>query len=187
MKIAVATTPKFFVEENAIIHALFEEGLDYIHINKPGSEPIYCERLLTLMQPQWYSKTIVDDHFYLQNEYNLKGIHLSNRNSQIPEGYKGFITRLCNIDEIDRWIGKCGYVILNANPTIINLAKAEHIISHKVYARGVTTIDGLQFVQDNGFGGFILEDVLWNKFDHHESSDYKDLIELFKKFRKATD
>ena len=40
MKLIVITTPTFFTEEDQIITALFEEGLDYLHLRKPGTEPI---------------------------------------------------------------------------------------------------------------------------------------------------
>ena len=30
------TQPTYFVEEDKILSALFEEGLDMLHINKPG-------------------------------------------------------------------------------------------------------------------------------------------------------
>ena len=35
MKLIVVTTPTFFVEEDKIITALFEEGLDILHLRKP--------------------------------------------------------------------------------------------------------------------------------------------------------
>ena len=35
MKLIVVTAPTFFVEEDKIITALFEEGLDILHLRKP--------------------------------------------------------------------------------------------------------------------------------------------------------
>ncbi len=37
MKLIVVTTPTFFVEEDKIITALFEEGLDVLHLRKAGN------------------------------------------------------------------------------------------------------------------------------------------------------
>ncbi len=48
MKLIIMTLPTYFVEEDKILTALFDEGLDMLHINKPQSEPLYAERLLTL-------------------------------------------------------------------------------------------------------------------------------------------
>lgn len=187
MKVAVATCPQFFVEENAIIQALFEEGLDLLHIRKPDSEPIFCERLLTLVPSKWYGRIIVNDHFYLHNEYNLKGIHLSTRNPEPPHDYNDYISCSCQIDEIDRKHERYGHLVIDATPSLINKAAESHKITKKIWVRGVTTLDGVQFVKDKGFGGIVLEDVIWSKFDFHESYNYKELIDLFKNFRKAAD
>lgn len=187
MKIVVATSPQFFIEENTIIQTLFEEGLDILHISKPESEPIFCERLLTLIDPKWYGKVVVEDHFYLKDEYNLRGIHLTDRNPDIPSNYKGLVSRTCTVDDIEKWNNRCGYVILNTSPSIVQQAMSRHLISHKVYAGGVTTLEEVMDAQKYGFGGIVINDVLWNQFDHHESYNYRDLIDLFNKFRKATD
>ena len=43
------TKPTFFVEEDKILGNLFEEGLENLHLYKPGASPMYSERLLTLL------------------------------------------------------------------------------------------------------------------------------------------
>ena len=57
MKLIVVTTPTFFVEEDKIITALFEEGLDILHLRKPETPAMYSERLLTLI-PEKYHRRI---------------------------------------------------------------------------------------------------------------------------------
>ena len=47
MKLILITTPTYFVEEDKIITALFEEGLDTLHLRKPDTAPMFAERLLT--------------------------------------------------------------------------------------------------------------------------------------------
>ena len=41
MKLILLTPPDFFVEEDKILTALFEEGMDLLHLRKPQTEPIY--------------------------------------------------------------------------------------------------------------------------------------------------
>ena len=41
MKLILMTTPYFFVEEHQIINALFDEGLEILHLRKPETEPVY--------------------------------------------------------------------------------------------------------------------------------------------------
>ena len=101
MKLILMTPPSYFVEEDKIITALFEEGLDILHLRKPNTAPLYAERLLTLIPEQYHKRIVVHGHFYLKEEYKLKGIHLSKRNPIAPENYKGHLSRSCHtLEEI---------------------------------------------------------------------------------------
>ena len=93
MKLLLLSSPNFFVEEDKILATLFEEGLDILHLRKPHSEPVYCERLLTLLPQKYHQRIVTNDHFYLKEEFDLMGIHLSERNPEIPHGYKGVTTQ----------------------------------------------------------------------------------------------
>ena len=62
MKLAIMTKPTFFVEENKILEALFEEGLDDLHIYKPNSSPVYIERLLSLLPESTHRRITVHPH-----------------------------------------------------------------------------------------------------------------------------
>ena len=83
------TKSTFFVEEDKILTTLFDEGMDNLHLFKPGSTPLYAERLLSLIPEDYYRKITVHDHFYLKNEYDLAGIHLDSAETEIPNNYKG--------------------------------------------------------------------------------------------------
>ena len=55
MKLAIATMPTFFVEEDKIITRLFEEGLDYLFLYKEYAHPQFMERLLNLIPKKYHS------------------------------------------------------------------------------------------------------------------------------------
>ena len=129
MKLIILTPPDFFVEEDKIINSLFEEGLDLLHLRKPDSEPVYSERLLTLLPEEYHKQIVVHDHFYLKEEFNLKGIHLNSRNPKAPEGYKGHLSRsLHSLDELRNERKDYDYVFLSPfstaypNPVIMPLS-----------------------------------------------------------------
>jgi len=84
---------RIFVEEDKILASLFDEGLDNLHLYKPGSSPMYSERLLTLLPEDYCKKITVHDNFYLKEEYNLRGIHISDETTPKPSGYKGHLSR----------------------------------------------------------------------------------------------
>ena len=65
MKVILQTTPLFFTEEDKIITALFEEGLDVLHVHKKQAQPILYERLLSLIPEQYHQQIVMQEHFYL--------------------------------------------------------------------------------------------------------------------------
>lgn len=202
MKLIVLTSPDFFVEEDKILASLFEEGLDLLYLRKPHHEPVYSERLLTLLPEEYHKRIMVYDHFYLKEEFGLMGIHLSRHNPTAPADYKGHISRSCyTLDEINEARRKSDYVMLshvfdslsdkgvNAAFTEEQIHKAarEGIIDRKVLAMGGVTLDNINKVRDMGFGGVAVRGDLWNRFNIHHGADYKELINHFRKLRKASE
>ena len=114
MKLIIMTKPTFFVEEDKILASLFDEGLDNLHLYKPGAEPMYSERLLTLLPDDYYGKITVHDNFYLKDEYGLRGIHLDDDKTEIPSKYKGRISRTCcALEQLKEAKKKSDYVFLD--------------------------------------------------------------------------
>lgn len=202
MKLILITPPTYFVEEDKIITALFEEGLDILHLRKPNTAPIFAERLLSLIPEQYHKRIVVHGHFYLKDEYRLKGVHLSNRNPQIPDSYKGHISRSCHsLEEIKEHKRNCDYVLFspefndaspkayNTNYTHEELRKAHKagIIDKKVIALGGIDIDNVRKVKEYGFGGVAIMSAIWDQFNTCTDCDYTQLIEYFKKLKKLVD
>ena len=200
MKLVVMTQPTFFVEEDKIIASLFDEGLDALHLFKPGSSPMYSERLLTLLADDICSKITVHGNFYLKEEYRLRGIHLNDTTTEVPAGYKGKVSRTCRkLDELKETKKRSEYVFLQSifdsqtNPDDrqsfteeeLKTAAKQGLIDKHVYALGGMNIDNIRMAKDLGFGGVVICGDLWNRFDIHSETDFKELIAHFEKLRKA--
>ena len=95
MKLVIMTQQAFFVEEDKILSALFDEGMADLHLRKPGAEPMMAERLLSLLPETTYGKITVHDHYYLKNEYRLAGIHIDSADAP-PKDYRGKVGRTCS-------------------------------------------------------------------------------------------
>lgn len=202
MKLILMSTPYFFVEEHQIINTLFEEGLDGFHLRKPNTEPIYSERLLSLIPEEYRKRIVVHDHFYLKNEYNLKGIHLNQRNPELPQKYRGHIScschtaeeviahkRACNyvlLSPIFDSISKTGYTASFSSQQLLDL-KAKKIIDKKVMALGGITLENISQIKDYGFGGAVILGDIWNRFSIHSSDNYKELINHFRHLKNAVE
>ncbi len=200
MKLAIMTKSTFFVEEDKILASLFDEGLDNLHLFKPGSSPMYSERLLTLLPEEDHRHITVHDHFYLKQEYGLAGIHLDTPTLAVPDGYKGKYSRTCtDLSLLKEMKKKSQYVFLkNVFDCIefkeekssfslqqLESAAKDGLIDKKVYALGGITLDNLKIAKSLGFGGVVVCGDLWNQFDIHNETDFKELITHFEKLRKA--
>ncbi len=200
MKLIVMTQPTFFVEEDKILASLFDDGLDSLHLYKPHSEPMYSERLLTLLPKEYYSKITVHDNYYLKEEYKLRGIHIDDATTQPPNGYRGHISRTCTkLEELKATKKNADYVFLKyifdsqtesdqkASFTAEELKDASRhgLIDRHVYALGGMNLDNIRMAKELGFGGIVISGDLWNRFNIHQELDYKALINHFSKLRKA--
>lgn len=202
MKLILLTSPNFFIEEDKILTTLFEEGLDQLHLRKPGSEPVYCERLLTLIPSEYHNRIITYDHFYLRDEFDLMGIHLSQGDAEAPQGYKGNITRTgYSLEEVKAYKQNSLYVCMDCiypsvsepgrNPLYttdeLKDAVRQGIIDRKVMALGGVKLENLKEIKELGFGGAVVRGDLWNRFDIHSGYDYKMLISHFRNMRRIAD
>lgn len=199
MKLIVMTAPTFFVEEDKILTSLFDEGMDSLHLYKPHSSPLFAERLLMLLREDDRSKITIHETFRLKKEYGLRGIHIDDAATPVPDGYRGRVTRTCDsLDEARETKRQCDYVFLNntfgktdkdtsaAPLTAEELADGSRrgIIDRRVYAYGGVTEDNIRMARELGFGGVVVCDDLWEKFNIHTGTDYKELMRHFDKLRR---
>lgn len=200
MKLVIMTQPTFFVEEDKILTALFDEGMDNLHLYKPGASPMYSERLLSLLPESMYGKITVHENYYLKNEYGLSGIHLDLEDKEPPADYRGKYSRTCyDVDKLAYMKKKSEYVFLYgvfgkqqydsihqalSRPQLEDLA-SRGLIDKRVYALGGLSLDNVREAKDLGFGGVVVCEALWNKFNIHSELDYKELISHFEKLRKV--
>lgn len=202
MKLILITTPTYFVEEDKILTSLFEEGLDILHLRKPDTPPVYAERLLTLIPEKFHKRIVVHGHFYLKDEYRLKGIHLNLRNPQAPHNYSGHLSCSCHsIEEVREKKSSYDYVFLS--PVFDSISKAGYasafsedqlraadkagIIDRRVIALGGIDETNIRRVKDMGFGGAAILGGLWEKFNVSTDYNYQALIDHFKLLKKLAD
>lgn len=202
MKLIVVTPPTFFIEEDNIITALFEEGLDILHLRKPETPAMYSERLLTLIPEKYHKRIVTHEHFYLKEEFDLMGIHLNRRNPNEPHDYAGHVSQTCrSVEEVQNKKHFYDYVFMspvydcitkkgtfsNYTPEVLRAAGKERIIDTKVMALGGITHNNILEVKDFGFGGAVVMGDLWSKFDARTDRDYLDIIRHFKKLKDMAD
>ncbi len=77
MKLIVLSNPTHLKNEHEWLCSLFEMGLEYYHLRKPGFEKSAIENFLKQISPNYYNRIVLHSHYELAEKYNLKGIHIS--------------------------------------------------------------------------------------------------------------
>ena len=192
MKLAVATRPTFFIEEDKIITRLFDEGLDYLFLYKEYPHPQFVERLLNLI-PKKYHKRIFSCNSRLMQEYKLAGT-LFSLGSNAPLGNEkgkkvGYASNLQHLKELRET-----YDIVCFGPFGRKFYQSSELnefgkkfINKKTWAFGDIDESNLKRLTNYGFGGVILNELIWDNFDSCRSTDYTELIDRFKRIKKVVD
>ncbi len=193
------TQPTYFVEEDKILTALFDEGMDMLHINKPEPDLTYAERLLSLLPKNRMDRISVHQHYFLRKEYGLRGIHIDNPADEIPADFKRHVTRSTpNISDLKAMKKQCDYVMLHSlydslhdevraslTEDDMRAARKEGLIDRHVYALGGMSLETIPRAKDLGFGGVVICGDLWNRFSIQHEMDFRGVIEHFRKLRRA--
>ena len=178
MQIIVITRPDLFDGEAAEITQLFAAGLEILHLRKPEVNREELEALIQEIPSTYHSRIVLHEHFDLAVRYGLCGIHLNRRNSEVPQGYTGAVSRSCHsLEEAVHYKDGCNYLFLSPiydsiskegygaafSKECLRKAHSEGIIDQKVYALGGITVDHLPEIHSLGFGGAVLLGGIWQR------------------------
>lgn len=184
-KLIVLTTPYFFPDEGQIISRLFEEGLERLHLRKPGCTAEALRALISSIPMIYYPRIILHDWFSIAVERNLGGVHLNRRNPIPPDNFTGSISRSCHsLQEVEQ-SRHCDYVFLS--PLFDSISKegygrafsmeelaaasSDGIINEKVFALGGIDTTTLPLLKDLPFGGVAVLGAVWGKEVSIDNSD----------------
>lgn len=164
----VVTSPVFFSNEAMFLHRLLANGVDIIHLRKPGASESDCEHLLKKMSAEDRLHIVIHDFFELAEPYGLLGIHLNARRNTVPDDYKGHVSRSCHsLEEVRQYKDICDYVFLSPifdsvskqgyasafTDSVLRLVSEQGIIDNKVVALGGVTPDKISYLKSLNFGG----------------------------------
>ena len=82
--IIVISNPEPILNEQAVIHQLFDEGLEIFHIRKKDFSESEMRKFIEQIPEKYFNRIVLHSHYHLADEYNLKGIHVpvSNNNAR---------------------------------------------------------------------------------------------------------
>lgn len=183
-ELCIITLPEFFEGETALVNALFEHGMQRLHLRKPqATEQQMAEWIEQIAHP-FRHHIVVHDHHQLAIKYHLGGVHLNSRNPSFTlsplrelERAESFtISRSCHsIAEVVKYKDECDYVFLSPifdsiskqgygaafSREELSAARSQGILASNVYALGGISHNNITEVAQLGFSGAAVLGALW--------------------------
>lgn len=182
--VIVITKPEMFPGEADMVNTLFANGMQRLHLRKPGASEEEMAEWIGRIDLPFRQKIIVHDHHRLLRTMGLGGIHLNARNPDAPAWFSAerqkrrsvTLSRSCHsLEEIAQWKGVCDYLFLSPIFDSISkggyasaftretLLQAYHdgLFSKPVYALGGVSADNIRSIYDYGFAGAAVIGSLW--------------------------
>jgi thiamine-phosphate pyrophosphorylase len=185
VKIIVVSHPDFLEDEIPAVQLLFENGLEYFHVRKPLADKDSYRNFIKKIAPCYHTYLIIHNYFELVDEFEIKGIHLTSKNTKIPTHSNVQISRSChNFEEIITHkpyydylflspifnsISKQGYTSAFSSDKLEE-AKEKHIIDNKVIALGGINSETIHQIKKWDFGGIAVLGYLWEDFKTTKNS-----------------
>jgi len=192
MKLILISNPFNLNNEHLLLSSLFENGLEYFHLRKPDHSYEELKGYLERIPQQYHNKIVLHSHHQLANEYNVKGIHftqkipytkneeLNNRSGLQKSISCHTIDELKNLDQVFDYafispvfesISKPGYTasfqLSELKEYLINKTKKVELI-----ALGGVKEETIPKAVDMGFDGVAVLGAMWESINP---------IEVFKK------
>lgn len=203
-KLIIISNPVSVTKEFEIIHNLFNEGLECLHIRKPDYTETELKDFLSKINKEVLNKIVIHSHYSLAEKFHLKGIHFTNSFiKQTPENEISLIIQkslsnkhsvsssIHQINEIKNLNFNYDYVFLspvfdsiskygykrkfNYSELSESLKKKEREI--KIIALGGVDEDNTSTALQMGFDGVALLGAIWN-------TETNNIINKFRKIQK---
>ena len=186
MELRLVTREDFFPGEAEEIRLMFELGLDWLHLRKPGASEDEYRAFLLKLSPLERSRTVLHEHYHLAPELGAGGIHANSRHP-FPESQPGVNSRntfpcalklsaSCHsleelasrrqcfdhlfLSPIFDSISKAGYASGFTREQLLE-AKHKGLIDNKIIALGGITYENIPIIRELGFGGVAVLGSVW--------------------------
>ncbi|MCU0433071.1 MAG: thiamine phosphate synthase [Bacteroidia bacterium] len=189
MNLILITNPENISQEPQVVTALFEHGLERLHLRKPGMSTVEMRKYLDAIPKHFHKHIIIHSHHRLALSYGVGGIHLTrvhrrrklsnwirlrwikSRRSQL------IVTASYHkLNHIYTDKGRYNYVLLGPiferqagkfgngfNAVSLQTALKKNAV--KVVARGGVSPENMSQILQLGFAGMAFQHLIWKAAD----------------------
>lgn len=84
--IVIVSSELFFEDEALVFNALFENGLELLHLRKPKGSSKDYEALIEKINPEFRERIVLHQHHFLAEKYGIHRLHFSEAERHSLEG-----------------------------------------------------------------------------------------------------
>ena len=191
MLLILFSAPSFINGEKETLFSLFEEGLELFHLRKPKASKKQVAGFIESIPDKYHSRIVIHSHYSLTREFNLKGIHLTekereklsersnsenNREHIVSTSFHSLETLKKNrkkyeyvflspvFDSISKQNYKAAFDLKELKNELPGLKKRKNN-SSEVIALGGINAENIEKINQLGFDGAAILGVVWESKD----------------------
>jgi len=82
------TDPNFIPDEEKFINALFNEGLEILHLRKPEATALEMHKLISKIDEKFHSLIMIHSQYKLLETFQLRGLHFTEKSKKQIRNYE---------------------------------------------------------------------------------------------------
>lgn len=182
----VISNPTEIVNEIKIIHALFEEGLEFFHVRKPNYFKEELQSFISKINSRYHSKLVLHQHHELAEEFKLQRLHFTEKerltiSNRLLKPRRYLSTSVHSIEDFNGLPNVFDYAFLS--PVYPSISKETYVPTKnafeaikkrtnqhtKLVALGGISAENIKETINNGFDDVALLGTIWNSTNPAEN------------------
>ena len=178
----VLSSPYAVADEIEIVHTLFEEGLDLLHIRKPDFSTLETAHFIHQIKPEYRNKLVLHNHHVLAEDFGINRIHFSEKERRFEVDNPARLSKPCrykststhSIENFNSLSPEFDYAFLSPvfksiskedyhpKTNLFEALKARKNHRTKVIALGGISAKNIHKTLENGFDDVALLGSIWS-------------------------
>ena len=188
MQLLIISNPQNFAGEQELLLQLFDAGLEYLHIRKPGYSIKEIKKYIELIPEKYHKYLVIHKYIELYADYNVKGIHFNPDHKHLINEFEDVnIQKSMSTHSFNEILNLKGFNYVFLSPVFDSISKhgyrsmfspeeiteffKNNALNTKVIALGGISAENIETALSMGFDGAAVMGALWNNYFDKKNTD----------------